>query len=87
MKINPLYSDLIEQLHYEKFALSDLLSFVLKDGIDIESDNYKKLEDKYLKACAKYELAKKELTKIYNLEGSWRLDFNNKEIIFLNEKK
>ena len=88
IKIDSSHSDLLEQLTYEKFALSDLLSFLINDGIDIESEMYKKIENKYFKAFAKLEIAKRDFANFYELnEKPWKLDFNTKEIIFLNEKE
>ena len=72
----------------EKFALSDLISFILKDGISPESENYKKLFNQYKDVSIKYELAKKELSKIFNIENrKWRLNFDSQEVIFLDENQ
>ena len=88
MKIPLQYCNILECLAYEKFALSDLIAYVLKDGLSLESDNYKKLFNQYKEVSIKYELAKKELAKIFNIENrKWKLNFNSQEVIFLDENQ
>ncbi len=73
---------LIEQLHYETNALNDLLSFMVKDNVDVDSDNFLKIQKKYMEKYTEYQLAKSNLIKIYNIGNEkWYLNFDNAELV------
>lgn len=85
--INEETRDLIEQLHYENIALSDLVMFLIKNDIDINNESYKHIYNQYLNKNIEYNIAKTEMANNFNIPNgaNWTLNFDNSEVTYDDE--
>lgn len=85
------FSILLEKLHYEYFTIKDNVTFLIdqhkNDSEFIDSPLFEKYHDREIAKKIEYENMKQELENKYipkDLEGkqySWRMDFQNKQLI------
>lgn len=82
IKISKGLKDLIEQLHYENTALSDLILFLSRNNLDMNDTNFKYIYEQYLNKNMEYNIAKNNLVEQYNLNQfkKWKLNFITSEI-------
>lgn len=79
----------LEALNYEVSARTDIISFMLSNGLRTDTDNFKKYQAEQIDFKIQYEKAKKEFeTKFIRPRveekkcglGSWSLDFKKCEV-------
>lgn len=71
----------LEVLSYEVMSYLNLISFLIKDKVDILSENYLKIYKNYVEKNTEYNIAKKTLIKKYNLENKkWKVNFDEEVI-------
>ena len=76
----------IQALQYEVESRKNLLTFMMQNGTDIDSDNFVKYHTKYQEFFNKYEHAKQAMQDTYlqpQVEGkliNWNLDFATCEV-------
>ena len=73
-------SDYVEALMYECDARRDLCAFMVDHGMN-GTEHFAKYHDEYLKAVARYSVAKKERSEMAGSKGKWRLDFDKSELV------
>ena len=78
----------IEALQYEVTARQNLVAFMIENGHNMDSDNYKRYNSEYLDFFKQLEEAKEAFANEYvypqtnGKRVSWNLDFAAKEVTF-----
>jgi hypothetical protein len=85
MPINENVSKNLEKLHYEVESYKSIISYVLTQQIDLNTDTFKSYQDKFTEINKEYQNAKNDLTinfvrKEHPDAISWNMDFINKEV-------
>ena len=82
--ISEKFRDYLEGLSHEKMSRMNLITFMLDNDMNNE-EKFNKIQTEYLEFFIQYEVAKKQLEKLYiapryKTWSSWMLDFRSKEI-------
>lgn len=92
VSVNQELVDYVERLSYEEESYKDVIMTLLEahkndpDGSSIDNPTFKAYQEKYARAKAEYEMAKKEITNQYipdcllEHQHDWKLDFASNEL-------
>lgn len=77
---------ILERASYEVNCRQNIINFMIRDGIDINSENYKKYWDEYILYSIAYDSLKQDFqeNKIMkyakDFKGNWEVDFKKRVI-------
>ena len=85
MSIDENVSKNLERLHYEAESYKSIISYVLTQQMDLNTDTFKNYQDKFTEINKEYQKAKNDLTinfvkKEYPDAINWNMDFIDKEV-------
>lgn len=74
----------IEALQYEVNARKDLCAFMIDHSM-MDSPQFERYHKEYIECNIKYNAAKDQLTKMFNVKGPWNLEFETRELTYEDE--
>lgn len=91
IKVDESFCNAIQAACFEVDARKSIITFMLSNGMDISTEQFKKYQDEYNEFFAKSELLKAQLENDYikplsnGKEYSWVLDYSTCEVT-INER-
>lgn len=88
VSVSQEWVDKIQALQFEVTARKDIISYMLSNGHDMNSEGYKKYYAEYMEFFKEYDKVKDEFAREYVLPYTnnklvdWNLDFVEKEVTF-----
>lgn len=72
----------IESLQYDVNARQSIIAYMIANGFDTTSENFKSYQKEFCDCKIKYDTAKEELSRQYLIKGKWNFDFETRTLTY-----